>query len=82
MATPRKKPVKKPITKVITVKDEDLTPLDIHAIQIHELYKAFRKAGFPVDMCLALISDPSAHPAWFFVDDLGLEVVDDEDLED
>jgi hypothetical protein len=78
MATPRKKPVK----KVVTVKDEELTPLEIHAIQINELYKAFRKAGFPVDVCLTLISDPGTYPNWFFVDETGFEVVDDEDLED
>jgi hypothetical protein len=78
MATSRKKPVK----KVVTVKDEDLTPLEIHAIQIHELYKAFRKAGFPIDICLTLITDPDARPHWFFVDDEGFEVIDDDDLEE
>ena len=77
MATSRKRPSK----KVVTVRDEDLTPLEVHAIQLHELYKALRKAGFPADVCITLITDSGAHPSWFkLVPDL--EEVEEEEDED
>jgi len=77
MATSRKRPSK----KVVTVRDEDLTPLEVHAIQLHELYKALRKAGFPSDVCITLITEPGAHPSWFkLVPDL--EEVEEEEDED
>lgn len=60
MATPRKKQTK----KVVTVRDEDYTALEMHAIKLNEMYKAFRKAGFPVDQSLWLISEPGALPEW------------------
>ena len=72
MATPRKKQTAK------AVKSDELTPLDIHAIQLHELYKSFRKAGFPVDISMALITDKGAHPDWFYkVPDL--DILDEEE---
>jgi hypothetical protein len=80
MATPRKKPAAKNTAakKVSTVRDEELSPLDIHAIQLNELYKSFRRAGFPVDICLTLITDPGAYPDWFHrVPDL--EILDEEE---
>jgi hypothetical protein len=77
MATSRKKPFK----KVSTVRDEELTPLDIHAIQLHEYYKALRRAGFAVDIAIGLITDQSSHPSWFkLVPDL--EILEDEEDED
>jgi hypothetical protein len=77
MATPSKKPSK----KVATVRNEDLTPLEIHAIQLHELYKAFRKAGFPIDIAIGLITEPTAHPSWFkLVPDI--DILDEEEEED
>ena len=78
MATPRKKPTK----RVSVVKNEELTPLDIHAIQLHELYKSFRRAGFPVDISMALITDKGAHPDWFYTMVPDLEVLEEEDDED
>jgi hypothetical protein len=62
MATPRKKPTSK---KVVTVKEDEYTPLEMHAIKLNEMYKAFRKAGFPTDQCLWLITEPGALPDWF-----------------
>jgi hypothetical protein len=60
MATPRKKPVK----KVVTVKEDEYTALEMHAIKLNELYKAYRKAGFPPDQCLWLITEAGAMPEW------------------
>ena len=80
MATPRKKPESKNTAakKVSTVRDEELSPLDIHAIQLNELYKSLRKAGFPVDICLTLVTDKGAHPDWFYkVPDL--DILDEEE---
>jgi hypothetical protein len=38
--------------------------LDAYAISMHEFYKALRKAGFAVDLCLAIITDRDAYPDW------------------
>jgi hypothetical protein len=38
--------------------------LDQYAISMHEFYKALRRAGFAVDMCLAIIVERSAYPDW------------------
>ena len=38
--------------------------LDQYAISMHEFYKALRRAGFAVDICLAIIVEHSAYPDW------------------
>jgi hypothetical protein len=38
--------------------------LDQWAICLQEMYKSLRKAGFDVDICLAIIVEPSAYPDW------------------
>jgi hypothetical protein len=38
--------------------------LDQYAISMHEFYKALRRAGFAVDLCLAIIVERSAYPDW------------------
>ena len=38
--------------------------LDAYAISMHEFYKALRRAGFAVDLCLGIISDRNAYPDW------------------
>jgi hypothetical protein len=84
MATPKKKPVKKTVAprRLPKNQSEDLTPLDVHAIQIHELYNSFRKAGFPVDISMALAIDDMAHPRWFYTMVPDLELLEDEEDED
>ena len=57
---PRKKP-----SRVKTVKLEDYTPLEIHAIQIREYYLALCKAGFRSDAALTLCTDRMGWPDWF-----------------
>jgi len=57
---PRKKP-----SRVKTVKLEDYTPLEIHAIQIREYYLALCKAGFRSDAALTLCTDKMGWPEWF-----------------
>ena len=38
--------------------------LDQYAISMNEFYKALRRAGFAVDLCLAIITDRDAYPDW------------------
>jgi len=38
--------------------------LDQYAICMHEFYKSLRRAGFAVDLCLAIITDREAYPDW------------------
>ena len=57
---PKKKPGRKATTKW-----QGMTPLEVHAIQIHEFYKTLRNAGFPVDVAMTLSTDPTAQPEWF-----------------
>jgi hypothetical protein len=57
--------------------------LDAYAISLHEYYKSLRKAGFAVDLCLAIISERSTYPDWLLpaipnkIDNIPYE--DDED---
>ena len=59
--------------------------LDAWAIGLHEMYRALRRAGFAVDMCLAIIKDRDAYPDWILpsipdrVDRIPYEDDDDED---
>lgn len=52
-------------TRTKTVKLEDYTPLEIHAIQIREYYLALCKAGFKADSALTLCTDKAGWPDWF-----------------
>jgi hypothetical protein len=40
------------------------TALDQWAITLNEMYKALRRAGFAVDLSLAIITDRDAYPDW------------------
>jgi hypothetical protein len=59
MATPRKR-----TTKVKTVADDSYSKLEQYAIEVHEFYKALRKAGFTNDNALWLSSTREAYPEW------------------
>jgi hypothetical protein len=59
MATPRKRTV-----KVKTVADENYSKLDQYAIEMHEFFKALRKAGFTNDNALWLLASKESHPDW------------------
>ena len=48
--------------KAITL--DDYSALDAYCIGLNEYYKSLRKAGFAVDICLALISDKETYPDW------------------
>jgi len=38
--------------------------LDAWAISLQEMYKSLRRAGFDVEMALAVILEPLAYPEW------------------
>jgi len=38
--------------------------LDAWAISLQEMYRALRRAGFDVDLALAIIVEPMAYPRW------------------
>jgi hypothetical protein len=38
--------------------------LDAYSIGLHEYYKSLRRAGFSIEICLALISDRESYPDW------------------
>jgi hypothetical protein len=59
MATPRKR-----TTKVKTVADDSYSKLDQYAIELHEFFKALRKAGFTNDNALWLVASKESHPEW------------------
>ena len=42
--------------------------LDAYAISMHEFYRSLRRAGFAVDLCLAIIVERSAYPDWILPD--------------
>ena len=60
MATPRKKPVRKPRTVV----NEEYTELEMYAIWLHEFYQTLIKAGFKSEVAMALIMDKDSFPDW------------------
>ena len=50
--------------RVVTVKDERYSPLEMYAISINEYYKALRKAGFSIELSLGILEIRSAYPDW------------------
>ena len=70
-----------PKKKVIDL--DTYSALDAYAISMHEFYKALRRAGFAVDLCLAIITDRTSYPDWILpelpnrIDNIPYE--DDED---
>ena len=50
--------------KAKALEDQGYTPLEAYCIGLNEYYKALRKAGFPVDICLSMIMDPFSYPEW------------------
>lgn len=67
--------------KVKSVELTDYTKLEIHAIQINEYYKALRKAGFSVEMSLAVLNCRDSYPEWIIPEtqDIPFTYEDDED---
>ncbi len=58
------------------------TALDAWAISLQEMYRALRRAGFEVDLALAVIVEPQAYPAWILPSPIDPERFGDYDDED
>lgn len=56
--------------------------LDAWAISLQEMYRALRKAGFEVDLALAIIVEPMAYPRWILPDPVDPERFGDYEDED
>jgi hypothetical protein len=56
--------------------------LDAWAISLQEMYKALRKAGFSVDLALAVIVEPMAYPRWILPEPIDPEKLGDYEDED
>ena len=75
MATSRKRTVK-------TVADESYSKLDQYAIELHELFKSLRRAGFTVDNSLWLLASKESYPDWMRTltpEDIRKHIEDEED---
>ena len=46
------------------VQDDYYTPLESYCIGLNTYYTALRKAGFSVDIALAMIQDQNSYPDW------------------
>ena len=56
--------------------------LDAWAISLQEMYRALRRAGFDVDLALAVIIEPVAYPAWILPTPIDPERFGDYDDDD
>lgn len=70
MAAPKKKTTSQSKINAKKVEDRELTLLDYHAIQLHELFQSLKRAGFDHGTAITLIGDPGLRPAWFKVPNL------------
>jgi hypothetical protein len=56
--------------------------LDAWAISLQEMYRSLRRAGFSVDIALAVILEPLAYPAWILPQPIDPERFGDYEDED
>lgn len=56
--------------------------LDAWAIGLQEMYRALRRAGFDVELSLAIIVEPNSYPRWILPDPIEPEKLGDYEDED
>jgi len=56
--------------------------LDVWAISLQEMYRALRRAGFDVELSLAIIVEPMAYPRWILPEPVEAEKFGDYQDED
>jgi hypothetical protein len=70
-------------TRKKQVVDDNYSKLDQYAIELHEFYKALRKAGFSVEISLGVLGMKEIHPEWMralpTLDDVRKHLDEDED---
>jgi len=52
------------MARKVKIQDDYYTPLESYCIGLNTYYTALRKAGFSVDIALAMIQDTSSYPDW------------------
>ena len=52
------------MARKVKVQDYYYTPLESYCIGLNTYYTALRKAGFSVDIALAMIQDTNSYPDW------------------
>jgi hypothetical protein len=70
-------------TRKKQVVDDNYSKLDQYAIELHEFYKALRRAGFTVELSLGVLGMKEIHPEWMralpTLDDVRKHLDEDED---
>jgi hypothetical protein len=70
-------------TRKKQVVDDNYSKLDQYAIELHEFYKALRRAGFSVEISLGVLGMKEIHPEWMqtppTLDDVRKHLEEDED---
>ncbi len=70
-------------TRKKQVVDDNYSKLDQYAIELHEFYKALRRAGFSVEIALGVLGMKEIHPEWMralpTLDDVRKHLDEDED---
>ncbi len=70
-------------TRKKQVVDDNYSKLDQYAIELHEFYKALRRAGFSVEISLGVLGIKEIHPEWMksapTLDDVRKHLDEDED---
>jgi hypothetical protein len=56
--------------------------LDAWAISLQEMYRALRRAGFDVELALAIIVEPMSYPRWILPEPVEAEKFGDYEDED
>jgi len=56
--------------------------LDAWAISLQEMYRALRRAGFDVDLALAIIVEPMSYPRWILPEPVEPDKLGDYEDED
>jgi hypothetical protein len=70
-------------TRKKQVVDDNYSKLDQYAIELHEFYKALRRAGFSVEISLGVLGMKEIYPEWMTsaptLDDVRKHLEEDED---
>ena len=64
------------------LEDQGYSKLDAYCIGMFEFFNSLKKSGFPEDLALAIIVEPSAYPGWILPDPIDPEKFGDYDDDD
>jgi hypothetical protein len=64
------------------LEDQGYSALDAYCIGMYEFWKSLLRAGFPQDLALGIIVEPTAYPGWILPDPIEPEHLGDYEDED